>query len=202
MRLVKRKYFGNKFFLGFKGQASAPFELFVAVIIMAFVVIVGTLVLNSVWDQVCLNSVDNEMTKFKLAIEDTVAKKSSNSVSFKPDSRCVSSTAKEPIIWMEVMDNKNVCAARCNYPSEECRLMTFNNPKIANAFKQKCLDLPIYTNITKSVDLCQNSSTSEGYEAIDPAFATGGLKPGNYIIKNVSNIGDQYPKVCILYKPS
>ena len=183
-----------------KGQASAPFELFVAVIVMSFVVIVGTFVLNSVWDQVCLNSVDNEMTKFKLAIEDTVAKKSNNSVSFKPDPRCFSSNTNEPTVWLEVINDKRVCAARCNYPSEECRVITYNNPKISNAFKQKCLDLPIYTNITMSD--CHDSTTSESYEPINPAFATGGLRAGTYIIKNVSAIGDQYPKICGLYLPS
>jgi len=54
-----------------KGQAAAPFELLVAIIIMTFVIIVGTQMLNRVNEQVCINHVESEMSKFVNYLEET-----------------------------------------------------------------------------------------------------------------------------------
>ncbi|MFA6065222.1 MAG: hypothetical protein WCW44_01345 [archaeon] len=179
-----------------KGQAAAPFELFVAVIIMTFVVIVGYNMLEKVNTEVCLNTVDREMTKFKIALEDTVARKSSNAFYFHPDEKCFAS--RETVMKLEVETNKNLCTARCNYPSEECYVMTFSNPNIPNAFKSKCIDLPPLTNFLTETS-CEGGPDTADYKTVDPT-KEGQILIGGYRLVNVSPAGDTYPKVCIWYK--
>jgi hypothetical protein len=186
-------------FLNEKAQASAPFELFVAVIIMAFVVVVGYTMLERVNDEVCLNSVDKEMTKFKTNLEETVSRKSTKQFTFTPQDRCFSS--KSTTMKIELERKRDTCAARCNYPSDQCYVMTYYNPNISEAFRQKCLDLPpLTTFLTGS---CPIEGTGDiGYTAIDPTNPADSnrIDKGSYITKNISPAGETYPRICVYYK--
>ena len=190
-------------FLNKRGQASAPFELFVAVTIMAFVIIIGYQTLDRVNREVCLSTVDREMTNFKINLEYTVARKSQNKIFFNPDPKCFAS--KTTVMKIEVEDNKSVCASRCSYPSDTCYVMTFYNENIPDAFKQKCLDLPKYTSFVADPGSCEIktndevNSDMEGYKAIKPMDA-GNILIGSYIFRNISPAGETFPKVCVFYK--
>ena len=166
---------------------------------MAFVVIVGYQALEKVNTEVCLNTVDREMTNFKINLEGTVNLKSQNKIFFQPDAKCFSS--KGTTMKIEVEADRRVCAARCGYPSDSCFVMTFSNPSIPNAFKQKCLDFPQYTSFPTTATGCTDDMglTTEGYESIDPQ-TEGQIRIGSYIFRNISPAGDTYPKVCIYYK--
>lgn len=184
---------------GTRAQASAPFELFVAVIIMTFVVVVGYQVLESVSREVCLNSVEREMTTFKIKLEDTVARKSSNKFMFSPQGGCFES--KGTIMKIDVEKDSKICANRCGYPSDSCYVMTFANPNIAGAFRQKCLELPPYTTFA-TTDCGQiEGPDSADYGPIDP-ISIGALQVGSYITRNISAAGETYPNVCVFYKSS
>jgi hypothetical protein len=191
------KFFRDKSYFGQRAQASAPFELFVAVIIMSFVIVVGYQVLAEVKKQVCLNSVDKEMTNFKYNLEDTVNRKSSTKFLFNPEGDCFES--KDTIMKIQTETNKKVCDARCGYPADVCFIMIFNNPKVAMSFKAKCVDLPQYTNFP--VELCNSGGGDDltTYTPIDPM--NGNLLPGLYALRNISAAGETFPKVCVYYKP-
>jgi hypothetical protein len=164
---------------------------------MGFVIIIGYSVLAGVNTEVCLNSVDKEMTALKLGIEDTVNRKSSSNIFFHPDSKCFSSVEASLKIVLE--SNNKVCAARCGYPSDECYIMTFSNEKIAQSLRQKCLDLPPYTNFLVEGTQCGSEDLSgNGYSTVDPINSS--LRIGTYVIRNVSPAGDTYPKVCVWYR--
>lgn len=180
-------------------QAAAPFELFVAVIIMTFVVIVGYQALTKVNNEVCLNTVDREMTVFKVNLEGAVNLKNQTKINFRPDSKCFSS--KSAIMKIESEQDRRVCSARCGQPSDSCFIMTFSNPEVANGFKQKCLELPQYTSFV-TLDNCSESSGTElaTYTPIDPQ-RDGQIRIGSYVFKNISPAGDTYPKICVYYKP-
>jgi uncharacterized protein (UPF0333 family) len=189
-------------FFGQRGQASAPFELFVAVTIMAFVIVIGYQTLEQINREVCLSTVEREMTNFKINLEDTVARKSQNKIFFSPDPKCFSS--KNTVMKIEIEKSKSVCASRCSYPSDTCYVMTFQNPNIANAFKQKCLDLPKYTSFVSDASdngLCSDVELSkDNYHAINPMEA-GTIMIGSYIFRNISPAGETFPKVCVFYRP-
>jgi len=188
-----------KNFLGVQGQAAAPFELFVAVIIMAFVVVVGYSMLTYINREICLNSVDKEMTEFKLNLEDTVNRKSSTKFFFQPDSACFYS--KQTKMNIQLLKEPMTCAARCSFSSNECYVMTFHNPNVPNAFRQKCLDLPELTQfIGQTGSFCSDDSElgSQGYNVIDPTLE--GIFTGAYILKNATPLGEAYTKVCVWHK--
>lgn len=186
-------FFGNE-----KAQAAAPFELLVAVIIMSFVMVVGYVVLEDVNTQVCLQSVDREMTEFKLAIENSVARMSSAPLTFRPEGSCFSSKKASLIIYNE--ETTSVCSAVCGFASDKCYIMRFSSQVPGITTKRKCLNLPPYTGF-ETGDSCkyETQSSGSGYDPIDPTVE-GQFLPGSYLIRNISSVGDQFPKICVYYK--
>ncbi len=186
-------FFGNE-----KAQAAAPFELLVAVVIMGFVMVVGYVVLEDVNTQVCLNSVDREMTEFKLAVEDSVARMSSAPLTFRPEGSCFSS--KKSLLQIYNEETRSVCAAVCGFATDECYIMKFSS-NLPGSTKRKCLNLPPYTNFQTGVSgMCGDQSLmGSGYSPIDPTVP-GGFLPGSYVIRNVSPAGHQFPLICVYYK--
>jgi hypothetical protein len=148
-------------------------------------------------DPVCLSQVNQEMTQFKVALEDTVAKKNINTFEFNPVGKCYSS----PRLTMKIVfeTSKTVCEARCGYPSDSCQVLTFINPDFPNAFNTKCLDLPAFTTFLNDSACSDLNLSSEGYSLIDLNSANI-LQPGIYSLRNISSSSDIYPKVCVGYK--
>ncbi len=183
--------------LGERAQAAAPFELLVAVIIMSFVMVVGYVVLDDVNTQVCLNSVDREMTEFKLAIEDSVSRMSSSPLTFRPEGSCFSS--KKSMLQIYTEQTSTVCSAVCGFASNECYIMKFSSD-LPGSTKRKCLNLPPYTNF-QTGDTCTDTTLQgSGYNrTVDPT-AQGQFLPGSYVIRNISSVGDMFPKICVYYK--
>ena len=181
-----------------KAQAAAPFELLVAVVIMSFVMVVGYVVLDDVNTQVCLNSVDKEMTEFKSAIEDSVARMSSKPITFRPQGACFS-TKKA---MLEIYDEKTrgVCASICGVATDSCYILKFTSD-LAGALKRKCLNLPDFTTFQDATsDYCKDEVLSgTGYSVINPTVK-GEFLAGNYVIRNVSPAGHAWPLICVWYK--
>lgn len=187
-----------------KGQMSAPFELFVAVIIMGFVILIGTGMLDKVNDQVCLNSIDKQITDFKLYLEETANKKSSTKFGFWPDNCFQESKAG---INIQKKTSTTTCAAKCGKPTDSCFVIQFYSAELAGGFKEKCLNLPTYTSFYSDGENCFSSISAEdldGYDAIDPMYGGSGDEPlkirrGSYVIRNISAAGEVYPKICVYY---
>jgi len=189
----------KKKFLNKKAQMSAPFELFVAVIIMGFVIIIGSQMIGTANANVCINSVDKAMGEFKGHLEETVNQKSSSKFFFQPE-KCFD--MKKTKISIDKISNSRTCAAKCGKPYNSCFVMSFYSSDLANGYIDKCLNLPTYTSFFSSdySATCLAVGELEGYVAIDPA--NGGIKLGSYVLRNVSSAGDTYPKICIFYSPT
>lgn len=179
------------------GQASAPFELMVAVIIMSFVMVVGYMVLDTVNTQVCLNSVDREMTEFKLALEDSVARMSSTPLVFRPEGTCFSSTKSTLKIYNE--ETPSVCSAVCGFAANSCYIMVFSSKTPGISTKRKCLNLPAFTSFQEEPTCVDSVLQGQGYSTIDPTIE-GKFLPGSYIIRNISPAGHPFPMICVWYK--
>lgn len=184
-------------FFGENAQVSAPFELFVAVIVMGFVVVMGAVVLAQVGKEICLNSVDKEMTEFKDALESTV-KGGSRELSFSPDSSCFDS--KETIMKIEVYEGK-ICSERCGNMASQCFVMIFSNPNLSNAVRQKCIDVPVYSSFLTEESCSDPELANLAYTTINPLSDNQfSIKSGKYVIRSASPQGDQYKKFCVWYK--
>jgi hypothetical protein len=185
-----RKFFSEK------AQVSAPFELFVALIIMAFVVIIGSQMLGDVFAKQCLATVDKELTEFKVNLEDTTNNMSSSKFSFFPN-RCFNEN--KAIIKIETLANQKQCSAKCSVPSETCFIILFYAEDVPNGYKDACVNLPTYTSFLTDSTSCPTVDDLAGYTAIDPR---DGIRLGQYVLRNVAQAGDTYPKICTYYKSS
>jgi len=178
-----------------KGQMSAPFELLVAVIIMGFVIIVGSQMLAAANKEVCVNNIDRELTEFKQNLEDSVNIKNSNTFRFDNPDGCFNE--KDAIIRIEKNTNAQQCSAICSRAENSCYVLLFSIPK-SGIFKQKCLNISRFTSFSDDGTNCPNTNLP-GYVATDPT--TGGVKVGNYVIRNVSKAGETYPNICVFWGP-
>ena len=175
-----------------KGQVSAPFELFVAIIIMTFVVIIGVQMLNNIQSQVCMASVDKELSEFKSKIEDTANNMASNKFFFSPE-KCFNEN--KVIIKIETLNTAKQCSAKCGTPVDTCFTIMFYAPDVPNGYKDKCLNLPTYTSFPEA--LCESTGDVAGYDVVDPRDA---IRLGQYVTRNVAQAGDTYPKMCVFYR--
>ncbi|MBT4192613.1 MAG: hypothetical protein HOE11_04860 [Candidatus Diapherotrites archaeon] len=179
-----------------RGQMSAPFELLVAMIIMAFVVIIGTQMIANTETQMCLLSIDKELTEFKLSIEETAQKKASVKFDFRPED-CFNEK-KVTIKLHQFIDDPATCAARCGDPRDSCFIIFFSAPNLSNGYKQKCLDIAEYTTFLGEDADCATTGALEGYTAMKPiGDAADVLLPGTYVLRDVSPAGNAYPKICV-----
>jgi len=179
-----------------KGQVSAPFELFVAIIIMSFVIVIGIQMLNNVQAQVCMASVDKELTEFKSKIEDTANNMASNKFFFLPE-RCFNEN--DAIIKIETLSNTKQCSAKCGTPVDKCFTIMFYTPDVPNGYNDKCLNLPTYTSFLEDEETCKAIDDVAGYDVVDPRDE---IRLGQYVTRNVAQAGDTYPKICVFYKSS
>ena len=190
--LRSKNIFRAPFFKKAQGQVSAPFELFVAIIIMAFVIIIGIQMLNNIQSQVCMASVDKELTEFKSKIEDTANNMASNKFFFSPQ-KCFNES--KAIIKIETLDSTKQCSAKCGTPVDTCFTVMFYAPDIPNGYNDKCLNLPTYTSFLESS--CETTDDVAGYDVVDPRDE---IRLGQYVTRNVAQAGDTYPKMCVFYR--
>ena len=178
-----------------RAQAAAPFELLVAVIIMTFVIIVGSQMLGQVNDQVCMNHVENEISKFVNYLEETANKKSTSKFSFRPEKICFNQSTHVMKIVREM--DVRVCSAKCGIPQDTCYVMIFYTPDVALGTKERCINLPVYTNFETNDSVCTALGDLAGYSVVVPSEK---LPFGSYVLKNVAKVGETWPNICVYAK--
>jgi hypothetical protein len=190
------KLFHQPFFKKVEGQMSSPFELMVAVIIMTFVIIIGTQMLNQSQDQVCLASIDRELTEFKINLEDTTNSRSATKFDFRPDN-CYNQN--EAVVKIFRYADSATCGAKCGISGvNSCYVLLFSTNDIANGFKEKCINIPTYATFLGSDSQCSPGPDLEGFSPILAVGEDGeNLTPGTYALRNVSSASEAYPSVCI-----
>jgi hypothetical protein len=181
-----------------KGQMSAPFELFVAVIIMAFVIIIGSQMLSAANREVCVNNIDKQLSDFKSNIENTANYKNSTKFLFENPDKCFNEKNAK-INITHVAKNARLCALVCGRAEESCFILNFVISKDGIS-KQKCLNINKFTTFMtgETTSACDSATLGvDGYVAISPENS---LPTGSYILRNVSNPGEPFPKVCTFYR--
>lgn len=195
---------------------SAPFELLVAVVIMGFVVIIGTSLLGQIQMQVCKNNNDKEIEKFISNLHNTADYRSNSKFAFTLD-KCFNENKATIGIQVEKASASSSanCNAVCGTPSERCHIMVFYTADIPDGLIRKCINIPEFTSFETNLgDPCP--VVTEGgipYTLVSPELTSirpGStivnegqplLKSGTYIFKNVSTVGEETPRVCIYYRP-
>ena len=183
-----------------KAQVSSPFELLVAIIIMAFVVIIGANMLAGVNEQVCLSNIDKALTDFKLKLEDTASYRTSNKFLFSLNTNSCFNE-REAIITIEKYENAKKCGAICQgKTTDSCFVLVFNASDLANGARNKCLNLPVYTSFVGPDDCSTADPSLSGFEPIIPTNSGQMLNSGTYILRNIAPAGKTYPVICTYRK--
>lgn len=178
---------------------SSPFELFVAVIIMTFVIIIGTQMLNQSQEQVCLTSIDRELTEFKINLEDTVNSRSATRFEFRPDD-CYNEA--KAVVKIFRYNDAATCGSKCGVSGvESCFVLLFNASDISQGHREKCINIPAYTTFlggSLGKDLCGVGADLQGFGPIFPVGTDGeNLTPASYALRNVSDASETYPSICV-----
>lgn len=190
--MVKTKSINNR------GQMNSPFELIVTMVIVTFVIILGSQVLLYAGDKVCENNIQNEMSEFKGFLEDSASGRSSKEFTFYPENPCFDPA--KAIIKIEKLSKQKECSIVCGKPVDQCWRFIFNsNERSGNIFIERCLDLPGFTSFLWDSTNCPTTGEElDGFVALEPEK---GLSMGNYILRNTASVGESLPKICIYYSP-
>src|SRR3989344_4658042 len=116
-----------------RGQESAPFELLIAMILVAFVILVGFNALNRLNFEICKGNVNSDLEQIRTAIETVVKNKSQSQASFELPSCFKEDESKLRILCSE---DPAYCSAYCGGGVQSCKVLTFYNPEFSDT---KCL---------------------------------------------------------------
>ncbi|MFH0905706.1 MAG: hypothetical protein V1824_00025 [archaeon] len=191
--IISKQNFNNKN----KGQESAPFEVLVAVIIMAFVILAGSYALKNLNENVCLGNKTKDISEFVNSLRDVVlgSDLTFRTINFTTKS-CFNSKYEK--IQLNSYESSTKCSAYCG-SGDNCLLMEYtynkdNTPKMPIA--PVCTYLsPTLNLVTENIELDCGVSGEE-WESIDRE----NIKPGKYRVYKVSSSNDSAStiKLCML----
>ena len=186
-----------KFKTNSNGQVNSPFELLVSITIMTFVIIIGSQMIMATNDQVCLAEVEKELKEFKLNIEDIAANSGSSiKFEFRPNTKSCFIESKAIINIVKYTDSRK-CGAICDKATNSCFVLKFSASDLANGFKSKCLNLPVFTSFVEDPTNCPTDEPAlDGYKQTNPSVKEQGLRSGTYILRNVAPAAKTYPLIC------
>jgi len=159
--------------MDYKAQSGAPFELMVAVIIMAFVIIIGAQVMDSINRNICEDNVRKEVYELKGFLEDS----------------------SKALTKVEKLVDQKRCQANCDQPLDSCWVLTFDSrqEKSGSIYIRTCLNLPAFTTFLGPTSNC----FEDGFVVVN---ATEKLPFGQYSLKYDSEGSGDTPRICTLHK--
>lgn len=171
-----------------KAQISAPFEVLVAIIIMTFVIITGSYVLNNLSENTCLGNKKQDISNLSSALRDVVlgSDLSYRTVNF--NTRACYNSNKEVIRLNNISNNKALCENICG-SGTSCVVMEYVYVEDVNLNISSQPILPICTYLptniffSESLDECGiNTGSSE--QLINPK---NGIPNGRYKIYKINS---------------
>lgn len=152
----------NIFSMNNKGQASAPFEVLVAVILMGFVIVAGTWALTNLSENTCIGDKRQELSEFKEAIKDVVLGSDLTVKNLSFDVRpCFNQKFEK--ITLKTYASPTRCAAFCG-GGQTCTLLeyVYDDGKTRNMpIQPLCVELPTAIEYETYKDNCIISTDSE-----------------------------------------
>lgn len=192
----------NIFKVNKKGQASAPFEVLVAVILMGFVIVAGTWALSNLSESTCLGDKRQKLSELKEAIKDVVLGNSdltTKNINF--DVRPCFNQKYEKIT-VKTYQSPQRCNAFCG-GGNTCTLIeyTYNDGKISRMpILPICIELPTTIEPETSLNNCilPEDPEYDNWEALDLQNLEN-ITSGKYRLFMVGS-GISARKLCFLKK--
>jgi len=192
-----------------KGQADTVFEVLIAVILLGFVLVAGTLAMSSLSNTKCSKSIDLAMSGIKLTIEKASASTLISTDFLLDVPYCFGSSF---IVAFGKMQNNSICSNYCPGSSGSCYLLKYINEKDKiNPIRYSCVQISPIIVLNQS-EGCNFGSeytvpNTPVYKTNDKDWNVGlgdkslWLKNGRYKIGNTSiSSSNQAPTLCISKK--
>ncbi len=174
-----------------KGQADTVFEVLITVILLSFVLLVGSYAMTSLSDSKCSKEIDISLINFSQVISRT-ASSALGSQYYSFDLPYCFGSETEVKIEKRISD-QSVCNHYCPGSLGSCYLMTYNNKKDkVNPVRHVCVNISPLTNINTSV--CDNTELEDDFEIIGTEGTSINLPKGRYYISSQS-LSD--PNICM-----
>jgi len=178
--------------LGKKGQESAPFELLVAIIIMAFVLIVGTQALERLAHEKCKGEIEAELESVKTAIEIVAKGQGKRNINIRFP---VCFGSEDTVVKIIEREDPQLCAIFCGGSRSLCTTIVYSNPQHTQT---KCLHISPATHFSTVAGECDAAEVNTAevtYEALN-FKGPDGIPDGRYILLSRLHATANYPIVC------
>ncbi len=194
---------------GTSGQESAPFELLVAVILMAFVLFAGYNALDRLNKQVCQNVIESELNEFSRSLENTATGKGSNEFTFNfsqngtscsakiNDCAAFGSTNPGDVQCVQLVDSTDpkICSAHCPSARTLCSLLIYKSAKYSSVIK--CVDISTTTVFPEAGSPQCPDRASEGWILRGVGGGDNSVLPGTYSLLKSNDLTAKQPIVCM-----
>jgi hypothetical protein len=189
-----------------KAQVSAPFELLVAIIVMAFVILAGTYALNNLSENTCLGNKRQNFSELVTALRDVTlgSDLTYRDVDFRTKA-CFNE--KYEFVQLNTYEDSGKCSAYCGTGSN-CLLLEYKYQKDDDykfPIEPICTHLPSTVNFATSLSECGDDDLlEEDYTLINPKGLTkdnqGNIPNGRYKIYRANQESANTTVICLLRK--
>jgi len=166
-----------------KAQASAPFEVLVAVILMGFVILAGTWALINLSQSTCIGNKREKMSELKEAIKEVVM---GSELTIKNISFDIQPCFNERYEYINLItySNQTKCTAYCG-GGNTCTLLEYyydDEKTKKQPIPPICVELPTAVEYETSTYNCfiEGDPEAEKWVAINPESFETNLKQGKY----------------------
>lgn len=187
-----------------KAQASAPFEVLVAVILMGFVILAGTWALSNLSENTCIGNKRQELSELKEAIKDVVLGSDLTIKNISFDVRpCFNQ--KYEFITIKTYANQTMCNAFCG-GGNTCTLLeyTYNDGKTRKMpIPPICIELPTAIEYETTIDNCISDSDEQAnWTLVSDSNISSNIISGKYRLLMVGSSTDygSSRRLCFLKK--
>lgn len=185
-----------------KAQASAPFEVLVAVILMGFVIMAGTWALINLNQSVCVGNKKQSMSEIKGLIEDVVLGSDLAEKNVKFDIQpCFNEKFEK--ITIKTYSNETLCNAFCN-SGDTCTLMEYvydDNKTRKVPIPPMCFNLPTSINYANIGSCVISEDEQENWTVMTNTTLSSNLTSGSYkIFMKSPTASDNVRELCFLKK--
>lgn len=169
-----------------RGQEEAPFELLIAVIVMAFVIFLGLQAMNYVQTEQCKAQIKHSANELKAVIQEVVAG-NMKSLVFYPPQCFLKPKDREEMRFVVIKDSLQ-CSRMCGGAKNECFVF---------AYYAEGYDYDLcFETVSPQTTFYQDVPCDDAGEKFAAINMKDGIPRGAYEFVNKSSSVDAFPKIC------
>lgn len=181
-----------------RGQEEAPFELLIAVIIMAFVIFLGLQAMDYVSKEQCKAQIKYNANQLKTVIQDVVSGNTRTLV-FDPPQCFVKPKDREEMKFTVIKDSLQ-CSRLCGGAKNECFVFVYDS--IDYEYDLCFESVSPQTTFYEDTPCNETDPNNVGREEFTSVNLKNGIPRGAYEFMNKSSSIDAFPKLCAYLRKS